>query len=167
MKVIPVTLTHRGTQGFCSGYLIVREKGLLKYYHGLLNIALSMETQEYTFISHRPKMRLIQYLKKSQEFGNQWRMAFVFTCMFSNTNFQYFLLWYNWSVTLFFHFYSLFLYSPKKEGGLSTPTHTNYLSYSWCLTHSDKLRNVNLWFTEKEEWRSMHLVCGSVLRFRT
>lgn len=59
MKVIPVTLTCRGMQGFCSGYLIDREKGLLKYYHGLLNIALSMETQEYTFLSHGPKMGLI------------------------------------------------------------------------------------------------------------
>lgn len=43
MKVIPVTLTCRGMQGFPSGYLIDRESGLLKYYHGLLKIAFSTE----------------------------------------------------------------------------------------------------------------------------
>lgn len=59
MKVIPVTLTCRGKQGFCSGYLIDRESGLVQYYHGLLNIAFSMETQEYASISHGAKMGLI------------------------------------------------------------------------------------------------------------
>lgn len=60
MKVIPVTLTCRGMQGFCSEYLIDRERGLLKYYHGLLNIAFIQHgNPEYTFISHGPKMGLI------------------------------------------------------------------------------------------------------------